>query len=211
MNIIEPCCAERQLGQLLREERGRAVMFQTNGDVTLEHWMKAVMLMAGNVRPRVMTLSVPILTGEMMRVVGRYLRLEWVKTLRLMTTDHLPQEHIQQLAGYAGCDAKALQECVELAADADIPDEMLTFSGVDGTVVIQGRIFGKVTPGLSLYAGVYGRTDGPGVRSVMDAWGARFRARRYEVALAAQHTEQSEQVQQTEQPKKKRTTRKKTK
>ena len=34
MNIIEPCCAERQLGQLLREAHGHAALFQTNGDVT---------------------------------------------------------------------------------------------------------------------------------------------------------------------------------
>jgi len=203
-NIIEPCCAERQLGYLLREERAHAVAFQTNGDVTLEHFMKAVMLMSGD-RPRTLTLSVPIFTGGMMRPIAKYMRLEWVEKLRLMTTDQLPLEIIQQLAAKIGISVDALLERIELAADASIPDELMAFSGTDGTVVIQGRIYDAVTPRLSLYSGIFGRTEGAGVRSVMDAWGAHFKARRYQVVMASQQTEQS---QPTEKPKKKRTTRK---
>jgi len=197
-NIIEPCCAERQLGYLLRENRAHAVAFQTNGDVTLEHFMKAVMLLSGD-RSRTLTLSVPVLTGGMMRPVARFMRLEWVAKLRLMTTDPLPVEILQQLAAKIGIDTEALLQRIELAADASIPDELMAFSGTDGTVVIQGRIYDAVTPRLSLYAGIFGKTEGLGVRTVMDAWGAHFRARRYEVATESQPTKQ---------PKKKRTTRK---
>ena len=182
-NIIEPCCADRQLPYLLREERGHAVVFQTNGDVTLEHWMNAVMLMAGAERPRVMTLAVPIFTEKMKRVVGRYLKLEWVKTLRLMTTDPLTEEALKLLADRVGCNPYGmLEERVELAADARVPDGLLAFSGTEGTVIIQGRIVDSVTPGLSLYAGVFGRTEGLAVRAITDVWNANFRARRYNFA-----------------------------
>jgi len=47
MNIIEPCCAERQLGQLLREAHGQAALFQTNGDVTAKLFIKDTMLLSG--------------------------------------------------------------------------------------------------------------------------------------------------------------------
>ena len=239
MNILEPCpnCLERQLGLLLRENRAHAVAFQTNGDVTLEHFMKAVMLLSGD-RPRTLTLSVPIFTGGMMRPIARFMRLEWVAKLRLMTTDPLPIEILQQLAAKIGIGTEALLERIELAADAKIPDELMTFSGTDGTVVIQGRIYDAVTPRLTLYAGIFGRTEGKGVRSVMDAWNAAFRARRYNVNeelrmkneefATAQKSENlkvksekldaavpsvsseiaSQQTEQTEKPKKKRITRK---
>ena len=189
-NIIEPCCAERQLPYLLREERGHAVVFQTNGDVTLEHWMKAVMLMAGAERPRVMTLAVPVFTENMMRVVGKYLRLEWVKTLRLLTTAQLTGEELKLFSEKVGCSIDALPERVEFAADDRIPDGLLAFSGTEGMVIMQGRIFDCVTPGLSLYAGVFGRTEGLAVRSITDAWNANFKARRYKVAIPSQLTGQ---------------------
>ena len=156
---IEPCCAERQLGLLLREERGRVKVFQTNGDVTLGHWMQAVMLMSGD-RPRTLTLSVPVFTDGMMYPISKYMRLEWVAKLRLMTTDPLPIEILQQLAAKIGCDTEALLQRIELAADAKIPDELMAFSGTDGTVVVQGHIYDAVTPRLSLYAGIFGRTEG---------------------------------------------------
>ena len=198
---IEPCCAERQLGHLFREERGHVIAFQTSGDVTFEHWMKAVVLMSGD-RPRTLTLAVPVLTGAMMRPLARYMRLEWIAKLRLMTTDPIAYSVISDFAGMVGCDVNVLLERIELASDSSIPDGMIAFSGPDGTVAIQGRIYGEVTPGLSLYAGVFGRTDSSGVRTIMDAWNANFKARRYKVALLSQ---------QTEQPKKKKTTRKKNK
>lgn len=189
-NIIEPCCAERQLSYLLREERGHAVVFQTNGDVTLEHWMKAVMLMAGAERPRSMILAVPELTEDMTRIVGKYLRLEWVKDLRLMTTNQLNYQRLKYLADRVGCSVETLESRIEFAADANIPDGLLAFCGMEGTVIIQGRLVDSVTPGLTLYAGVFGRTGGMAGRSILDAWDANFKARRYKVAIPSQLTGQ---------------------
>lgn len=178
-NIIEPCCAERQLPSLLREEKGHAVVFQTNGDVTLEHLMKATMLMAGD-RPRVMTLAVPALTETMMAVIGRYMKLEWVGTLRLMTAEPLTPEMLERLAVQAGCDVNTLTGRLELAAAAGSSDGLLAFSGPAGTVIVQGRIIDAVTPVLSLYAGVFGKAGSPAVRVIADVWNAYFRAKRYE-------------------------------
>lgn len=200
MNIIEPCCAEQRVGHLLRENRGHAALMQTNGDVTLEHWIKAVMLMSGD-RPRTLTLAVPILTDTIIRVVARCMRLEWVAKLRLMTTDPLTCDIVKQFAKKADCEIKAFLERIELAASVSIPDGLLAFSGPDGMVAIQGRIYDTVTPGLSLYAGIFGRTDSAGIRTIMDTWNANFRARQYEIAIESQQTEQEAK------PKKKRTTR----
>jgi len=46
--------------------------------------------------------------------------------------------------------------------------------------VVQGPMFDTITPRLCLYAGLLGRTEGLAVRSITDAWEARFRARCYE-------------------------------
>jgi len=185
MNIIEHCCAERQLGSLLRESKGHAALFQTNGDMTLQKWMKATMLMVGD-RPRTLTLAVPVFTEKMMKAVAKYLQLGWVEHLRLMTTEPLTQEALQHFAGMTcpDADATGVVAAMELAADASVPDGLLMFTGPKGTVVVQGPMFDTITPRLCLYAGVFGRTEGLAVRSITDTWEARFRARRYE----ADHT-----------------------
>lgn len=179
MNIIESCCAERQLGQLLRENRGHAALFQANGDMTLQKWMKATMLMAGD-RPRTLTIAVPVFTEKMMDAVAKFMRLGWIERLRLMTTDPITPEMVQMLADKTECEGAVLAEHIELAADGAIPDGLLMFSGPQGTVVVQGTMPDIITPRLYLYSGVFGRTDGPAVRSITDAWEARFRSRRYE-------------------------------
>lgn len=179
-NIIEPCCAERQIGQLFRENRGHAVMFQTHGDVTLENWMKSVMLLSGD-RPRTLSFAVPILTTKMMDVIAKYMRLGWVAKLRLLTTDPIIDECIEAFAAKADCDVPSLVERIEFAADKNIPDGLLSFNGFSGVVVIQGRFRDEVVPSLTLYAGTLGNTESPSVRAVMDAWNANFKAHRYEV------------------------------
>lgn len=178
MNIIEPCCAERQLGQLLREDRGHAVLFQTNGDMTLQKWIKAMMLMVGD-RPRILTIAVPVFTEKMMTAVGKFMRLGWVERLRLMTTDPITPEMAQMLATKTECEVSVMANHTELAADASIPDGLLMFTGPEGMVVVQGLLPDTITPGLHLYAGILGRVDGQAVRSITDTWEARFRARRY--------------------------------
>jgi hypothetical protein len=86
MNIIEPCCAERQLPQLLREQKGRAVLFQTYGDVTFENILHSVSCMAGNDH-LTMTLACGEVTQKMQRTLQRYQDRQWITTLHLLTDD----------------------------------------------------------------------------------------------------------------------------
>lgn len=85
-NIIERCCAERQLPALLREQKGRAVLFQTYGDVTFENILRSVSCMAGNDH-LTMTLAVREVTDKMQRILRHYQEREWITNLRLLISD----------------------------------------------------------------------------------------------------------------------------
>lgn len=91
--IIEPCCAERQLPALLREQKGRAVLFQTYGDVTFDNILKSVSCMAGNDH-LTLTLAARAVTDRMQRTLQRYQQRQWITTLHVLTDD---------LAGEAIC------------------------------------------------------------------------------------------------------------
>ena len=91
--IIEPCCAERQLPALLREQKGRAVLFQTYGDVTFDNILKSVACMAGNDH-LTLTLAAREVTDRMQHTLQRYQQRQWITNLRVLTDD---------LAGEAIC------------------------------------------------------------------------------------------------------------
>lgn len=199
MNIIEPCCAERQLGQILREERGHAVMFQTNGDVTAKLFIKDSMLLSGD-RPRTLTIAASEMPQEAMRLINRYASLGYIATLRLMV-------HESDLAlhpTFPDCEV----QIALLPDDQPIP-ELMMWRGSSHTVVIQGTAPDVTTPALHLYSGLLCGNQSPAVRAATDAFEALFRARK--VALETQQTEPTQQTEQEIQPKKKKTTRKKTK
>lgn len=84
--IIEPCCAERQLPALLREQKGRAVLFQTYGDVTFNNILKSVSSMAGNDH-LTLTLAAREVTDRMQRTLQRYQQRQWITTLHVLTDD----------------------------------------------------------------------------------------------------------------------------
>ena len=84
--IIEPCCADRQLPALLREQKGRAVLFQTYGDVTFDNILKSVSCMAGNDH-LTMTLCCREVTDKMQRTLQRYQQRQWITTLHVLADD----------------------------------------------------------------------------------------------------------------------------
>lgn len=174
-NIIEPCCAERQLGQLLREAHGQAALFQTNGDVTAKLFIKDTMLLSGD-RPRTLTIAASEMPQEAMRLVGRYAQLGYIATLRLMV-------HESDLALHP-----AFPDCeVQLALlpdDQPVP-ELMMWRGSSHTVVIQGTMPDVKTPALHLYAGQLGGNNSPAIRAATAAFEALFRARRTELAAPA--------------------------
>ena len=172
---IEPCCVDNDLPRLLRQSGGSAVLFQTSGDVTLEHLMKAVMLMVGD-RPRVMTLAVPSVDAEVLALLQRYLRLEWVARLRLITSEPAPIAAQQLLS--IGVDRGRLQ--LSIVDDAR-PLGLLMFSGPSGTVAITGQIEPTTHKGLHLYAALFGPSGSPTLRSFTDPLDALIKARQVEL------------------------------
>ena len=187
MNIIEPCCAERQLGQLLREAHGHAALFQTNGDVTAKLFIKDTMLLSGG-RPRTLTIAASEMPQEAMRLIGRYAKLGYIATLRLMV-------HESDLALHP-----AFPECpVEVAIipdDQPIP-ELMMWRGSSHIVVIQGPMPDTVSPALHLYAGMLCGNKNPAIYAATAAFEALFRARKVETnvqsaAVPQQQTEQAE-------------------
>lgn len=209
-NIIEPCCAERQLGQLLREAHGHAVMFQTQGDVTMTTLLKATMLMSGD-RPRTLTISAPTLPQEAMRLVERYAQLGYIFRLRLMLNPDVSPQPSALISHFSSL----IPHFDVTIATVNTPPSLLMWQGSTATVVIQGHVPDVVTPTLHLYAAILGGSQSIGVLNAIAPFEALFRARRVEMAAAtadgegeAEPVESAAVPQQPKQPKK--TTRKKT-
>ena len=177
-NIIEPCCAERQLGQLLREAHGQAALFQTNGDVTAKLFIKDTMLLSGD-RPRTLTIAASEMPQEAMRLISRYASLGYIATLRLMV-------HESDLALHP-----AFPDCeVQLAMlpdDKPIP-ELMMWRGSSHTVIIQGTMPDVKTPALHLYGGQLGGNNNPAIHAATAAFEALFRTRRAELEAATAAT-----------------------
>ena len=178
-NVINPCCTERELGQLLREAHGHAVMFQTQGDVTMTTLLKATMLMSGD-RPRTLTISTPTLPQEAMRLVERYAQLGYISRLRLM----LEEEGQRGQVHGSELNPRTCPHVPDLPTDlAIVPHapSLLMWQGSTGTVVIQGHVPDVVTPALHLYAAILGGSQSVGVLNAIAPFEALFRARRVEV------------------------------
>jgi len=208
-NVIEPCCAERQLGQLLREAHGHAALFQTNGDVTAKLFIKDTMLLSGD-RPRTLTIAASEMPQEAMHLISRYASLGYIATLRLMV--HEPDLALHP--AFPDCEV----QIALLPDDQPIP-ELMMWRGSSHTVIIQGTMPDTVSPALHLYAGQLGGNNNPAIRSATAAFEALFRARRVELEAAVVSGSPADNdepeaapsvamVSQQEQPKK--TTRKKT-
>lgn len=186
-NIIAPCCTERELGSILREAGGRAAMFQTQGDVTLEAFVKATMLMAGD-RPRTLTIAMPTLPENAMRTIRRYAELGYISTLRLMLSERPEATVLDGIAAE-----------VELAITEKVPSLMM-WQGATGIVAIQGDMPDAVEPTLHLYAGIMGGLQNLNVHAAIDPFNALFRARRVEIeqrTTADEHGQSEQEEQRT--------------
>ena len=196
MNIIEPCCAERQLGQLLREAHGHAALFQTNGDVTAKLFIKDTMLLSGD-RPRTLTIAASEMPQEAMRLVQRYAQLGYISHLRLM----LPSDVSPQLSDLISHFSSLIShfDVALLPDDKPIP-ELMMWRGSSHTVVIQGTMPDVKTPALHLYAGQLGGNNSPAIRAATAAFEALFRARRVELETTKATTPAGESEDEPEKP-----------
>lgn len=184
MNIIEPCCAERQLGQLFREAHGQAALFQTNGDVTAKLFIKDTMLLSGD-RPRTLTIAASEMPQEAMRLISRYASLGYISHLRLM----LPSDVSHQLSDLISHFPSLIShfDVALLPDDKPIP-ELMMWRGSSHTVVIQGTMPDVKTPALHLYGGQLGGNNSPAIRAATAAFESLFRARRVELEAATAAT-----------------------
>lgn len=195
-NIIEPCCAERQLGQLLREAHGQAALFQTNGDVTAKLFIKDTMLLSGD-RPRTLTIAASEMPQEAMRLISRYAQLGYIATLRLM----VHESDIALHPAFPDCEV----QLALLPDDQPIP-ELMMWCGSSHTVIIQGTMPDVKTPALHLYGGQLGGNNRPAIHAATAAFEALFRARRVELEAATKATgneAESPQPSDIAEPKKK--------
>lgn len=140
MEYIEPCCVGRELLALLKEMP--VVPFQTNGNVTLEHFMKGLSEFAGNELE--ITLAVPVIDIPMLRMLAWYYRRGWAKKVVIMTKDNQKELIAQELQGFA----------FTAVVNPEMSEGTLLMKGESKTVVIQGEILGEVVPkGCKHYTG----------------------------------------------------------
>lgn len=172
---IEPCCIDNQLPRLLRQSDGHAAMFQTSGDVTLEHMIVALMPMVGD-RPRVLTLALPVIDDDVAALLQRYMRLEWVAHLNLITSQ--PQAELQPQLERIGVAMDRIT--VAIVTDATTLG-LLVFTGASATAAVQGQLESSVRKGLHLYSALYAPTNSPAIRSLTDPITALIKARAVEI------------------------------
>lgn len=190
MAYIEPCCCERQLPRLLKEQ-GMA-FFQTSGDVTVKHLMKSVGCMVKN--GCTMWLMAASVDVELLRVIRHWQERGWVARVRLMTREDCAAAVAGELAIPAGKPQGAVEDGAavipqqtgqEAASEAAVMygrDERLTggllaFDDGKEAVVIQGEMLLGTVPGMKGYAGCFGAVGSDAVKGAMDAVKALMKAR----------------------------------
>ena len=163
--MIEPCCCERQLPQLLKEANGMTMMF-TNGDVTLDHFFRSVSSLAGTRHKMMLVMAEPDV--QVMRWLRYWLQRGWTTEVQLTTKTDCKELVQTELEG--------LTERISLAIDDTLQSELVSFEGDGGTVVVAGRMLSEITAGLTTYACYSGKGRGV-VAELLDAVEARHRVK----------------------------------
>ena len=193
---IEPCCIDNQLPRLLRQSDGHAAMFQTSGDVTLEHMLEALMPMVGD-RPRVLTLALPVLDDDVAALLQRYMHLEWVAHLNLITSDTTITTHPSSLT-QIGVPMDRIT--LSIVTDATTLG-LLVFTGATATAAVQGQLESSVRKGLHLYSALYAPTNTPAIRSLTDPIHALINARKVDLSAEAEEEGNQPRVVAEKRPK----------
>ena len=193
---IEPCCIDNQLPRLLRQSDGHAAMFQTSGDVTLEHMLEALMPMVGD-RPRVLTLALPVVDDDVVALLQRYMRLEWVAHLNLITSDTTITQHPSPLTQIG-----VPMDRITVATVTDATTlGLLVFTGATATAAVQGQLESSVRKGLHLYSALYAPTNTPAIRSLTDPIHALINARKVDLSAEAEEEGNQPRVVAEKRPK----------
>lgn len=151
--IIEPCCCERQLPQLIKNRQMQAgesfAFFSTGGDVLMSHLLKSVSYLAGETHT--LLIAVPEIDIEGLRTLCHYMSRGWTKSLLLVTQQ--PQDEL-----ISGELAEHLDK-VQYASDPMVLDGMMAIMGETErpSVIIQGAVLTKIDFSLCHYAVYCGR------------------------------------------------------
>ena len=185
--LVEPCCAERTLPQLVREMRGVA-MFWTNGDVTVQHLFKSLSYMAGPTHR--LTLVVRTADVQLCRWVKNWMQRGWTTEVRLTCGE--------DATALVGTELEGFTDKVSVAVDDTVRDELMAVEGERGVVCIQGRMLTQTVPGITMYACYQGKERGM-VGELMAAVEARQRSHRVTMTEARNDgtTEEDEDKDET--------------
>lgn len=167
MSYIEPCCTDNQLPRLLRSQT--CALFQTSGDVTIAHMLKAVLPLSGD-RPRTLTLCLQQLSPSVVSLLNRYMRLEWISQLHLCLAS-VPADINQQLSAIG---VPLNRICVYTV---NMPTNLLLLQGSKVTVAIQGQLEADPASGLHLYAAQAAPAGSPTARTLTDTLQAYLKPR----------------------------------
>jgi len=152
IQFIEPCCAEKQLPALLREQR--IAPFQTNGDVTFEYILKSVACLAGNILG--IRLMLPTIDTTMLRNLAWFGRRGWLKRLEVLTHDNQLELIHREIT-----DSVDDLRCYN---HDSVAESILIIKGEYATVVVQGHFTSKVEPSHRFFTAAIGQTDSDTIR-----------------------------------------------
>lgn len=137
---VEICCADRQLPAILKEDE---VFFNTSGDITIQHIMKAASCLAG--QDIEMTLMADEVTDDLCYTIRHYVNSGWVKKINLFVKTDCKKSLKSNFEG--------MTNIINYAVDENLNDNLIAFDGSDGAVLIVGKMLTKENAGFYTYCG----------------------------------------------------------
>lgn len=205
MAYIEPCCCDRQLPQLLRQQRG-ATLFQTNGDVTATHLLKAVCCMVeyGNE----LWLAADALDLQLLRLLRHWHERNWIDHLWLITKEDQTDTVTAELSA-------TYSDHLHYVYRDTLATQLFCYLGPKHALVVQGeiRLTPCTSPQLTTYSAIFGQrdrlcTDGGDIKNLLDNLRPLFKiaerkAARRQQAKKKKTTKQETKVSESQEPAKK--------
>lgn len=143
---IEPCCADNQMPAIFKEHE---VFFNTSGDITVQHMMKAISFLAGT--DIEMTLMIDTVSDELLDTIRHYVNRGWIKKINLFVKNDCKKQLKTKFEG--------MLNIITYSVDDTLTGNLLAFDGTEGQVLIIGPMLCDVTPGFYTYAGKHYRNS----------------------------------------------------
>lgn len=201
IGIMEPCCIERTLPMLLRKNGGW-MPWQSNGDITFAHILKALSCLAAS--PLEITLVTKTTTLPVLRTLKWYHQRGWLQKLTILTApapapqDESPGDTSESQEKPNPTPTEALDPAkeipgleMEVLTHNDVSDDLLVISGAKATVIVQGRLLSEVAPARYNYV-TYCGNDNDRIAQFTATTNAQIKVARKKAARMAQKTEQTD-------------------